>query len=310
MNSWARRILIALVVLAALGAGAYYWFFVQNGTPSTAYAIDIAEVRRLADSLPGDKAKDIRDEEVAPFSFRRAIVVAGDGWDSLPMAVFAYRIMFDQSSIIVDTGVSPRGAQDMGTTIDMDSYRRVRSALKFASIIVVTHEHADHIGGLLSSPWLELELARTKLNAEQLANLDRFNPVYRKDGFATYKPITYSKYLALAPGVVLIRAAGHTPGSQMVYVKLANGQEYLFTGDVAWTMRNIDLVRERPRATAMALGEDRDAVMGELAALSALKMAEPQLHIVPGHDLDAVTALERQRLLTRGFTPAAGGYTF
>jgi glyoxylase-like metal-dependent hydrolase (beta-lactamase superfamily II) len=184
----------------------------------------------------------------------------------------------------------------------------VISALKFASIIVVTHEHADHIGGLLSSPWLELELARTKLNAEQLANLDRYNPSYRKEGFATYKPITYGKYLALAPGVVLIRAPGHTPGSQMVYVKLANGQEYLFTGDVAWTLRNIDLVRGRPRATAMFLSEDRDAVMSELAALSALKTAEPHIHIVPGHDLDAVTALEKQGLLKAKFSDAQVDY--
>ncbi|MEI9995948.1 MAG: MBL fold metallo-hydrolase [Rhizomicrobium sp.] len=301
MNAWLRRALIALVVLLVLGGGAYYWLVLESGTPSGTFALDIKEVRRLADSLPGPKALAIHDEHVATFAFRRNLVLAGDGWAPLPMAVFAYKVDYGPHIVIVDTGLSPRGAQELGATIDEDAYRRVRSALKYAAVIVVTHEHNDHIGGLLASPWMELELAHAKLTTEQVAHLDDYNPSYRKEGFATYKPVSYARYLAVAPGVVLIKAPGHTPGSQMVYVKLANGQEYLFTGDVAWTMRNIDTRRERARATTLVLKEDRDAVLAQLAALNALKAAEPKLHIVPGHDLDAVTALEDKGLLVKTF---------
>ena len=67
-------------------------------------------------------------------------------------------------------------------------------------------------------------------------------------------------------------------------------------------MRNIDQVRERARLVSWwFLGEDRDAVLSELAALNALKKAEPNIHIVPGHDLAAVTALEQAGLITKGF---------
>ena len=79
-------------------------------------------------------------------------------------------------------------------------------------------------------------------------------------------------------------------------------QEFLFTGDVAWHMRNIALVRERARmVTAFMLGEDRDAVLSQLAALNALQKAEPNLHMVVGHDPGPVDTLERAGLLIKGF---------
>ncbi|MBS0469955.1 MAG: MBL fold metallo-hydrolase [Proteobacteria bacterium] len=314
MNKWLLRGLIALVLLLVIGSGAYWWLVLESGKPQSTYMIDMAQVRHLADSIPGDKPLAIHAEHVAPFSFAGNVVLAGDGWAQVPLMIFAYKLDFPQYIGLIDTGVTPRSAAIMKVTLDREAAQHVVYALKFAKFTVFTHEHMDHIGGLLGSPWVKLEIPRAILSTEQFAHLAEYNEDYHPEFFAGYKPLAYDKYAAIAPGVVLIKAPGHTPGSQMVYVKRADGQEFLFTGDVAWTMRNIDTMRERARlATQFFLHEDRDAVLAELAALNALKKAEPHLHIVPGHDIGVVTNLEKAGLIVKGFhepANAAPTYTF
>ena len=73
---------------------------------------------------------------------------------NVPLMVFAYKVMFASgASALIDTGLTPRGAQEGGMGIDTEAVQHVRGAIKFASLIVVTHEHNDHIGGLLGFPF-------------------------------------------------------------------------------------------------------------------------------------------------------------
>jgi len=118
--------------------------------------------------------------------------------------------------------------------------------------------------------------------------------------------VTAKKGGAVAPGVVLIKSPGHTPGRQLVYVQRADGVEVLFLGDVAWHWRNVEVVRERARlVTAVFLKEDRAAVLRELAELHRLADAEPKLNIVPGHDAARVERFTMAGVLEKGFVPSA-----
>jgi glyoxylase-like metal-dependent hydrolase (beta-lactamase superfamily II) len=300
----------ALLALVALSIPAYWWLLVETHRASPAgYPIDIAEIRRLADSQAGEKPQLIRVETVAHWGPPRVIVVAGDGWQHTDLPVSSYELVYRDHQAIVDAALDAGIARSMSATrFDSAAYSRMSGALAHATLIVVTHEHPDHVGGLLAQPDLKQLLAVTRLTREQVAGLAANLKASPFDGlhlppdiFAGYRPLDYVQYQAVAPGVVLIKAPGHTPGSQMVYVRRADGVEFLFVGDVAWQMRNIETLREKSRLATWLAGEDRSKVREELAGLNQLHAAHPELHMMPGHDAAAIDSFVKNGLLVKGF---------
>jgi glyoxylase-like metal-dependent hydrolase (beta-lactamase superfamily II) len=308
MKPWARKTLVVTGVLAALLGAAYYWLIVESHAPADArYVLDIGEIRRLAAATPGAKPDSIEVEQVALFKFPGTAVVAGDGWRSLDMPVFSYRIVYPESSVIIDTALSREIGGSQLASFDVGAYGRMQAAMTQSSTIVITHEHMDHIGGLAAHPDLPTVLPASRLTAEQIADPDRSAPAkFPAGALDGYRPLEFESLHGLAPGVVLVRAPGHTPGSQMVYVQTANGAEFLFIGDVAWHFRNIDVQRERARlVTWLFLKEDRKAVFGQLAALKRLHETAPAIHIVPGHDGEVIAELVTSGVLKARFGASA-----
>lgn len=304
MNPWLRRSLWTLASIGVIALAAYYPLVRHSPQPTTPFALDLAQVRALANSLPGYGPVAVRYEEVAAMRFSEAMLMAGDPWKETPMPVYSYQLVYPDRTVIVDTALARADAKPdfIGLRYDEAAYRRMNDAMAQAALIVVTHEHMDHIGGIAAHP----ELARLKpalrLTVEQLANPKGMEPVkLPAEALAGYEPLRYDRLHALAPGVVLIKAPGHTPGSQMVYVRRADGRELLLLGDVSWRTRNIEHVRERPLFMTLLIGEDRGAVIAQFQALHALRRAEPAVALVPGHDGIAIEALAAAGLLQAGF---------
>jgi glyoxylase-like metal-dependent hydrolase (beta-lactamase superfamily II) len=305
MRRIARISLAVLAVLALAAWGAWSYLTAREGVPETSdYALDVEELRRLAASLPGPRPLRVNHELVAEAALPRGALFAGEPFDPQIMAHGAYQVVFPGSSLVIDAGFDQAFHARMPGERPFfpDGFASVQRGLREARWIVVTHEHADHIAGLGSFPEPALLPGKLALTREQGANSERLDEAgFSQTLRAALGSLEYDHYHALAPGVVLVKAPGHTPGSQLVYVALESGKELLFLGDVAWHLDQIRDLHYRPRlVTDFFIGEDRAAVLAQFRTLHDLAEREP-IVLVVSHDMDQRKALIASGVLGEHF---------
>src|SRR4029077_16792876 len=177
-----------------------------------------------------------------------------------------------------------------------DAAKQVERALRSARAILITHEHGDHVAGLIRTPFVS-ELAPktvvTRAQVEELESNPQMPEIKITAEMATrYNVVDYEKYFPFGPGIALVKAPGHTPGSQMIYVALESGREYLFIGDTAWHMDGVRLIKGKD---APWIQEDKAVLLAQLQWLNELNRTEKNLFIIASHDDD-----EHKELIAKG----------
>lgn len=297
--------LVSLLMLFALGIQ----FYLLKAVPvpeKTAHQLDIVKLRNMAGS--GAKPQAIHSLLVAKGSIPEVFAIDGGSWDDSIFNMYSYQIVYQDGFGIIDAVFDEQTQQQQmpGGEVFAGAYQTMQRGLSAAKFVAITHEHLDHSVGIAKADDVASLATKTYLTQEQLASADLLEAGFSPAQVALFQPLVYQDYHLLAPGVVLIKAPSHTPGSQLVYIQLANGSEFLLLGDVAWLSDNVSIPRAHPRLTNILLGEDLAATQSWLRLLHDLQKSNPEIHQVVAHDGPQMLAYVSLGLIQQGFINTEG----
>lgn len=300
-----RRALLAALVLAAV---ALWWLGSSVPVPETSrfWLAGPGALDELRHAATGTGPRAVRVGIIGRSAMPAWVNTAWGGFAQEARVFITLQLVYaDGRHVMIDApfgATTQREILGADAPFDAEEFARMQSALASAASIFLTHEHRDHLGGLADAPDPQSLLARTVVTAEQKAGLRRKGDIAPGDhrtlpfDVASFDALrvlpAFDRFAPVAPGVVAIRSPGHTPGHLLFYVHTAGGRELLYVGDLAWSFRNLEAARSRPRAISQYfLNEDAAAVADQLRALITFAELNPDVDIVVSHDADRI---ERQ----------------
>jgi hypothetical protein len=176
----------------------------------------LGKIRAVATMIPGTPPQSVHVLRFAQHEAPQSASLDGGSNELIRMLTLSvYQIRFTDEWIMVDAGIDQSifASRVPGATIPQDNYELIQRALVGARSIVVTHDHAA--AGVIRTPARNIIAPKTLLTRAQVQTLIEHpnNPSVRLDASWSdkYLVIDYDILYPLAPGVVLIKAPGHTP---------------------------------------------------------------------------------------------------
>lgn len=293
--------LICLFVIQAISAQSTQ----TNATSSFDFNPNIEKLRAIANSIPGEWPIQVNVEKVAETIRPASVVVKGDDSNrKMTLARTVYQIEYNDSTIMLDSGMDLETHQTFGKTPEPyfpEKYEIVKKALAQANLIILTHYHADHVAGVIRADNFE-ELAPKTWVSTATANLLVNKPhkpttqIARKE-VEKFLITNDSEYMPIARGIVLFMAPGHTPDSKMIYIRLANGREYIHSVDSGWSMENIE---KETMKNASWVSEDEQQILKQYQWLNKLHQEEENIIILCTHDNEQFNQYTQNGLLGNG----------
>ncbi|HKT86719.1 MAG TPA: hypothetical protein VJQ77_11625 [Novosphingobium sp.] len=263
------RLNLFLLGLVLILGVPFYWFqLAADRGGATAKPLTIGQLRDLADAVPGRKPTQVDYEEIG---WRYDIgnkLAAGIGLRPIRAAVRAYELTIPgEGRVTIDRGTTPAAARQYHLhDFDRRAQRRIDEARAQAVLSLLLADHPLHNGNAgFSMP-----------DAQLLPDMS--------DG----------KPRAVAPGIVLIPLPGLTVGSNMVYARLEDGREYLFTGDAAMIERSWrDVLPPARIVTSYLRPQERQEIVSWLMTINALSREAPHMTVIAGHEPGMLAAVHR-----------------
>ncbi|MDE2596349.1 MAG: hypothetical protein KGL44_05655 [Sphingomonadales bacterium] len=283
-----KRLRNAFLLFLLTGLVAF-WYLLRENSPGQfePKQLDIAELRSLAGSIPGQAPQGLSAGLIAIHKVPSDLISPGSGMQRRIYGIMPFRLEVPgKPPILIDGGISRRLARQLGMSWYGDAGQKkfVQTAQR-ASLILATNERPEHLQGLLELAGEQSVIKQLRLNPGQLPSARLAAKLHWPTQPFVPAELSTGKPQAVAPGVVVIPAPGVTPGSQMIYVREAGGRELLFAGDIAQFADNA--IHQRARSHLLDLygdAENRAEVQAWLAAIGRLTAQAPNLVVVPAHD--------------------------
>jgi glyoxylase-like metal-dependent hydrolase (beta-lactamase superfamily II) len=259
---------------------------------------DLAVIRAMSTVIPGALPLAVNGVRVAASIRPRKFVIEGGDDTPVTMPRTAFQIVYSDCSVMIDSGLDKAThdsfSPDKPEPYFAEQFAKLERALANARLIVLTHHHADHVAGVLCAAnfselagktVITMDVADCMMNTPHRPHLKLAPPALER-----FIVLDYPQYYPVAPGVVLIRSPGHSPDSQMVFIRLQSGREILHSVDSAWIMDNITEMRGK---AAPWVKEDVPAVMAQLRWLNTIAATENNITILVTHDDELFERLTR-----------------
>ena len=225
-----------------------------------------------------DTGTSTLDASLLTYTFSPGTIV------SIPRVIWVVR---GPTTVVVDTSVAPggRASEFIGEALDRTPDQEPRNALALAGLdpkdvefVVLTHLHWDHAGNCDLFPDASVLVQDTELRyAISPGRFFRKAFLSPASGWGTppylvpnLRPVDGAR--ELLPGLRIVPAPGHTPGSQALVVDTADGS-FAIAGDAICTYDTVD--RDLPPGYHVDVDASMDSLDGLRAAAD---------YLLPSHD--------------------------
>jgi glyoxylase-like metal-dependent hydrolase (beta-lactamase superfamily II) len=254
------------------------------------FTADLSRIRQLARLLPGPLPVAVNGIRVAASIRPNKFVIQGGDDTPITMPRTAFQVVYPDCTVMIDSGLDQE-THDSFSTLDKrepyftEAFAKLQRALNAARMIVLTHFHADHVAGVVRAANFDELAAKTFIGVATaqclLATPHKPHLAMTAEQVNRFNILNYGDYYPVAPGIVLIKAAGHSADHQMVYITLQSGREILHSVDVGWVLENIAQVKGK---AAPWVKEDVPAVIGQLRWLNGILNKEKNVTLLVTHD--------------------------